>query len=126
MRKYYASPDSGNVQLALFATQHVVCDHEGLSIYPTGNTTGYVLLSDQGANRFHVFPREGVPGQPHNHPLLKVVNVAAIESDGSDVTPFSLNDTFKNGMFAVMSTNKTFHFYKWEDIAGTDLKVVAQ
>jgi len=35
----------------------------------------------------------------------------------------ALNDTFKSGIFVAMSDNKTFHFYKWEDIAGEDLKI---
>jgi 3-phytase len=54
---------------------------------------------------------------------LKIANVAARESDGSDVTAAPLNDTFKHGIFVVMSTDKTFHYYRWEDIAGKELKV---
>jgi 3-phytase len=121
VRKYYASPDSGSVQLALFATQNVADDHEGLSIYKASDKTGYILMSDQGANRFHVFPREGTNNSPHDHPLLKVFHVTAMESDGSDVTHLPLNKTFKHGLFVAMSTDKTFHFYRWEDIAGNDL-----
>jgi 3-phytase len=26
-------------------------------------------------------------------------------------------------MFVVMSADKTFHYYRWEDIAGTELKM---
>ena len=124
VRKYYAEPDSSNIQLALFAAKDVVCDHEGLTIYQASDSTGYIILSDQGANRFQVFPREGTNSKPHNHPLLKVFNAKAIECDGCDITHLPMNDTFKHGMFVAMSTDKTFHFYKWEDIAGKDLTIV--
>ena len=43
--------------------------------------TGYILVSDQAADQFHVFPREGEPGKPHSHPLLKTVRVRAHLSD---------------------------------------------
>jgi 3-phytase len=52
-----------------------------------------------------------------------VVKVAARDSDGSDVTAVSLNNTFKHGLFVAMSTDRTFHFYRWEDIAGKTLLV---
>jgi 3-phytase len=119
IRQYYASPDSSNRQLSLFATTGVTCDHEGLSIYSTSDTTGYILLSDQQANQFQIFEREGF-----QHKLLKIVKVAAKESDGSEVIPVPLNSTFAHGLFVVMSTDRTFHFYRWEDIAGKDLKVM--
>jgi len=116
VRQFNVSPDSSNTQLALFATTGVKEDHEGLSIYPTSQNAGYILLSDQQSNQFHIFTREGNEGKPYEHKLVKIVKVAAKDSDGSDVTPVSLNDTFKHGMFVVMSTDKTFHFYRWEDM----------
>lgn len=121
VRQFYASPDSSGKELSLFATKGVKNDHEGLSIFPTSGTTGYILLSDQQANRFHIYSREGNKEQPYVHKLLKVVKVAARDSDGSDVTSTPLNETFKHGLFVVMSTDKTFHFYRWEDIAGKTL-----
>ncbi|PBQ30482.1 3-phytase [Sphingobacteriaceae bacterium] len=121
VRQFYASPDSSGKELSLFATAGVKNDHEGLSVYPTSEKTGYILLSDQQANRFHIFSREGAAGQPYSHKLLKIVKVAAIDSDGSDVTAIPLNETFKHGLFVVMSTDKTFHYYRWEDVAGKTL-----
>jgi len=121
VRQFYASPDSSNKQLALFATKGVKQDHEGISIFPTSDKTGYILLSDQQANRFHIYSREGDTASQFNHKLVKIVKVAAKDSDGSDVTATRLNDTFKHGLFVAMSTDKTFHFYRWEDIAGKTL-----
>ena len=67
VRKYYADPGKGNRQLALFATTGFTEDHEGISIYQSSATEGYVLVSDQGANKFHIFSREGTPQNPHDH-----------------------------------------------------------
>lgn len=123
VRQYYADPAKGNKQLSLFGTTGFAEDHEGISIYKLTAATGYILVSDQGANRFQIFSREGTKKNPFEHKYLKTVNVAATESDGSEVTSIPLNKTFKHGLFVVMSTDKTFHFYRWEDIAGKDLKI---
>jgi 3-phytase len=123
VRQYYASPEKGNNELALFATTGITEDHEGLSIYKTSATTGYILLSDQEVNQFRIYSREGTKENPYEHKLLKIIKVSARESDGSDVTEMPLNDVFRHGMFVAMSTNKTFHYYRWEDIAGNELEV---
>lgn len=118
VRQYDAEPNKGDTPLAIFGTTGFKADHEGISIYKLSDTTGYILVSDQGANRFQIFSREGT-----THKLLKVVNVAARQSDGSDVVSVPLNKTFKHGLFVVMSDDKTFHYYRWEDIAGKELKI---
>ena len=81
------------------------------------------MVSDQGANRFQIFSRQGTHQNPFEHRLVKVVNVTARQSDGSDVVNVPLNNTFKHGLFVVMSDDKTFHYYRWEDIAGKELKI---
>ncbi|MGN7886954.1 phytase [Dyadobacter sp. 22481] len=124
VRKYYADPEKGNEELALFATTGFTEDHEGISIYHLTDSTGYILVSDQGANSFQIFPREGTSGKPNEHPLLRKVTVKASHSDGSDVASLPLNAQFRNGLFVAMSDDKTFHLYRWEDIAGKDLKSI--
>ncbi|AIL45525.1 phytase [Elizabethkingia anophelis] len=47
----------------------------------------------------------------------------ANKSDGSDMVSIPLNATFRHGLFVVMSDDKTFHYYRWEDIAGEELDV---
>ncbi len=118
VRKYHAHPDKGNEELAFFATEGFADDHEGISIYKSGAGTGYILVSDQQANSFRIFPREGADGNPHHHPFIKSVKVQAQQSDGSEVTSLPLNDHFRHGLFVAMSDDRTFHFYRWEDIAG--------
>jgi len=122
VKQYYADPEKGNQQLALFATEGFKEDHEGISIYKLTDSTGYILVSDQGANRFQVFSREGTKANPFEHTHLKTVPVMATQSDGSDVVSSHLNDTFQHGLFVAMSDDKTFHYYRWEDIAGQELK----
>ncbi|RAJ87984.1 3-phytase [Chitinophaga dinghuensis] len=121
VRQYYADPAKGNEELSQFAKTGFAEDHEGISIFKTAPGKGYILVSDQGANKFQIFRREGTASNPHQHDLLKVVTVKAGHSDGSDVVNIPLNETFKHGLFVVMSDDKTFHYYRWEDIAGKDL-----
>jgi 3-phytase len=124
VRKYAADPEApdANKELALFGTTGFASDHEGISIYKHPDGTGYLLVSDQQALRFQVFPREGAPGRPHEHVMLKAFDVAAIESDGSEVTSTALPG-FPRGLFVAMSEGRVFHYYSWEDVArATGLK----
>lgn len=116
VHKYYADPEKGNTELALFATKGFISDHEGISIYPTSDTTGYILVSNQQKNTFMVYPREGKGGRAQDHPLIAEIPVSTIESDGSDVTSVPLGDRFPKGLFVAMSNGKVFHYYDWRDM----------
>ena len=123
VRKYYADPAKGNEELALFATKGFKEDNEGISIYKTADSTGYLLVSDQAANHFQVFSREGSKQDPNHHVLITSIPTSTNNSDGSDIYLGALNDDFKHGIFVAMSDNKTFQFYRWEDLAGKKLKI---
>ncbi|MEP6834630.1 MAG: phytase [Gemmatimonas sp.] len=116
VRQYFADPDSSSKQLALFATTGVVEDHEGLAIYSTGNGTGYIILSDQGANRIQVFAREGTSSNPFDHRRLAVIPVRAQQTDGLEVTEQALGAGYPRGMLVMMSNRGAFHFYDWRDV----------
>lgn len=116
VRKYYADPALGNKELALFATEGFSEDHEGISVYCDGPKQGYIIVSDQGANKFHLFPRQGTAEEPHHHPQVKVVELATIESDGSEVTAIAVSEKFPRGLFVAMSDNRTFQLYSWQDL----------
>jgi len=118
VRKYYADAEKGNEELALFATTGITDDHEGLSIYKEKDGKGYIILSDQQANKFHLFIREGSKSNPHDHQLVRIVSAQTDESDGSDILNMPMNATFTNGIFVAMSADQTFQFYKAEDIIG--------
>ena len=121
VRKYYADTLQSNMELAHFAKEGFSMDHEGISLYETSDSTGYLLVSDQGSNRFHIFPREGRTGNAHDHPDLRSVQVKAMESDGSEITSFPLGPKFPRGVFVVMSTDRTFHYYLPEKVLGDSL-----
>ncbi len=122
VRKYHADPAKGNNELALFAKEGYTEDNEGISIYKTSDTTGYILVSDQSANQFKVYSREGGKNA-NDHPLITSIKTSTNQSDGSDIVSVPLNGDFKHGLFVAMSDNKTFQFYRWEDLAGKKLKI---
>lgn len=115
IRKYYAHPDSSNQELAFFGTKGFADNHEGISFYKRSDGTGYIVVSDQQANQFHLFPREGAAGNPHDHPLVKTVKTSTIESDGSELTSAPIPG-FPGGLFVAMSDDKTFQFYSWDEL----------
>ena len=123
IRKYHADPDAENAQdeLALFGTDGFTEDREGISIYFINDGRGYILVSDQQANKFRIYKREGETDNPHDHQMIKVITVSTSESDGSEITNVSLNQKFPFGLFVAMSDDKTFQYYSWQDIAGDDL-----
>jgi 3-phytase len=116
--QYYADAEKGNEELALFATTGITGDHEGLSIYQEKGGKGYIILSDQQANKFHLFTREGTKNKPYEHRLVRIVLAQTLESDGSEILNLTLNPTFPKGIFVAMSTDQTFQYYSAEDIVG--------
>jgi len=123
VHKYLADPDApgADQELAFFGTDGFTGDQEGISIYKVNDGTGYILVSDQQANTFRIYKREGEPGAPHDHQLVKIVKVSTNESDGSDVTNIPVDGRFPSGLFVAMSDDQTFHYYSWDDFAGDDL-----
>lgn len=115
VRKYYAHPDSTKEELAIFATSGFTDNHEGISIYKTDSLMGYIIVSDQQANQFQLFSREGDATNPHEHKLIGVLKASTIESDGNDVTSISLPQ-FPNGLFVAMSDDRTFQIYQWPEV----------
>lgn len=114
IRKYIADPAAKNDnELAMFGKTGFKQDHEGIAIYKTSATKGYILVSNQQANTFMVYPREGANGNLNEYPLLAEVPTSTIECDGADVTNVNLGPKFPNGMFVAMSNGMTFHFYDW-------------
>lgn len=128
IRKYHADPDQpdAGAQLALFGTDDFAGDMEGISIYDMGDGTGYIIVSDQEANDFLIYPREGNDGDIHSHTQLKRVRVRSVKSDGNEVTWVELSSLYPGGLFVAMSDNRTFHYYAWEQFAnapGIELEI---
>lgn len=119
VRKYNADPDApdADVELAFFADEGFELDQEGISIYKKDETTGYIIVSDQQADQFWLFPREGSSTNPHEHLPVKVVKASTDSSDGSDVVSTPLPG-FPEGLFVAMTEGKKFHYYSWTDMIG--------
>jgi 3-phytase len=115
IRKYKADPAlKDDKELAFFGQKDFKADHEGIAIYKKTDSTGYILVSNQQANSFMVYPREGVDGNPNSYKLLAEVPTSTIECDGADVTSINLGGPYKNGLFVAMSNGMTFHYYAWD------------
>lgn len=121
LRKYYADPAKGNDALALFGEGDFAVDNEGIAIYKTSKTDGYILVSDQGARQLKVYDRN--PSKINQHHLLATLKYAANQTDGIEVVSKFINRDFKHGLLVAMSDNKTFQYYRWEDLAGKTLKI---
>lgn len=115
VRKYYAHPSKGDQELALFATSDFARDHEGISIYKNSDTTGYIIVSDQQANAFNIYPREGVGANPHQHNLITKIKTVTHESDGNEVSSKRFGNLYPYGFFVAMDDHRVFHIYDWRD-----------
>ena len=115
VRKYYADPAKGNQELVLFGQKDFKEDVEGISIYDTGNGKGYILISNQQADTFNVYRREGNNGNANQHYRIAEIPVSTKESDGSEVVNVNLGPKFPNGVFVAMTNGKVFHYYDWRE-----------
>ena len=117
IKKYYADPaKNDNTELAFFGQKDFKSDNEGIAIYKTTATTGYLLVSNQQANSFIVYKREGSANNAHLHEKIADIPVSTIECDGADATSVHLGSKFPKGILMAMSNGMTFHFYDWNNI----------
>jgi 3-phytase len=121
IRKYVADPDAPDAgrELSVFGTEAYLGDREGLAVYPTGTSTGYIVSSDQVPNgtRLLIYPREGTPDNPHQHPCLAVLPTESDATDGLDATSVALPG-FPSGLLVMMNSGpKNFLIYNWQTIA---------
>ena len=128
VHKFHADPALGNARLALFATADGISgEREGMAIYSCADGTGYLLLSNQGEtdNNVKVYPREGAPGNPHQHNLVTtIVTNGSASTDGLDVTNRPTSGDFGHGFLITHNSPGTnFRLYAWEDIAQSYLTV---
>ena len=129
IHKWLADPDAAGAdrELALFGTTGYQRDREGLGIYARADGTGYIVSVDQlpGESIFHVYPREGEPGRPHDHTrVLLSFTGGADSTDGLEVTSENLGPTLPEGaLIAMNSASRNFLVFPWPKVAA-HLKVV--
>ena len=98
-------------------------DVEGLALYRTGETSGYLLASSQGNNTYAVYDREG-----DNTFLGRFAIVTddasgidgSEETDGIDATAANLGPNFPKGVFIAQDgyndpsgSNQNFKIVDW-------------
>jgi len=117
IRKYYADPAKNKDQeIAFFGQKDFKSDNEGIAIYKKTDTTGYILVSNQQANTFVVYKREGTAENRNHHKKIAEIPTSTVECDGADATSVNLGNKFPNGMLVAMSNGMTFHYYDWNNI----------
>ena len=113
IHKYYADPSKGNEELALFGLEDFKDDHEGIAIYKSSDSTGYILVSNQQDNSYNIYPREGENGNPNQHTMITKVPLSTVESDGADALAIPAGSKFPKGFLVAMSNGRVFHYYDW-------------
>jgi 3-phytase len=104
--RYSAEPNGGTQRTRVDSTKggHLKADIEGLAVYQGPHGTGYLIASNQGANDYAVYRREG------KNEFIGFFTVAGndalgidgtSETDGIDVSSAALGPAFPNGVFVV-------------------------
>jgi 3-phytase len=105
-----------------------VADIEGLEIWAGPSGTGFIVLSNQGADNYAVYRREG------NNAYVGSFHIVAdadrgidgvSETDGLDVVSGPLGARFPDGLLVVQDgrnlsprERQNYKFVSWRDIAG--------
>jgi 3-phytase len=127
--RYGAEPDAGTERRQLDSTDggHLKADAEGVAIFRGKDGAGFVILSNQGADNYSVYRREGDNAFIGQFSI--VANDAlgidgASETDGLDVTSTPLGKSFPQGLLVVQdgrnitpTQKQNFKLVPWERVA---------
>ena len=123
--KYGANPSDGDIG-SLVEDEigtHLTADVEGLTIYYSGDSTGYLIASSQGDNTYAVYKREGENSYIGQFAIVDGNNIDGTSgTDGIDVCNMYLGANFSQGIFVVQDGkndvgNQNFKAVPWENIA---------
>jgi 3-phytase len=126
--KFNAEPDGGEAITQIDNTEeggHLTADVEGVTLYPTSDGGGYLIVSSQGSSTFVVYERGGDNAYIGTFRIVETDSVDAVSgTDGLDVTPFALGDAFPDGVLVVQDdlnidpqSTQNFKLVSWEAIA---------
>ena len=123
IHKWHADPDHPDAgrELVHFARTGFRGDREGIGIYARPDGTGYIVCTDQldGNSEYHLYPREGAPGDPHDHSKeIAVIRGGADATDGLEISSAALGPSLPHGLMITMNSKpQNFLVFKWDDIA---------
>jgi 3-phytase len=128
--RYAAEPDGGTERRQLDSTAEggrLKADVEGVGLFRGKGGAGYVIVSNQGADNFAVYRREG------DNPFIGFFSIVAndalgidgaSETDGLDVTSAALGAAFPQGLLVVQDgrnitpvERQNFKLVPWERVA---------
>ena len=123
IHKWHADPDHPEAgrELAVFGRSGFRGDREGIAVYALPDGTGYIVCTDQleRNSEYHVYSREGVPGNPHDHSReLGVLQGGADSTDGLEISSRPLGQALPHGVLIAMnSAPRNFLVFRWQDVA---------
>ncbi|MBV6416667.1 MAG: hypothetical protein CMLOHMNK_01275 [Steroidobacteraceae bacterium] len=126
--RYSAEPQGGTARRAVgrIGPGELTADAEGLGLWAGPNGTGYIVLSNQGADNYAVFRREGDNAFVGFFSIVanRALGIdGASETDGLDVTSSPLGPQYPRGLLVVQDGRnigpnepQNFKFVSWEDV----------
>jgi 3-phytase len=126
--RYSAEPDGGDTRRQIDSTTggRLTADAEGLAIFHGPGDTGYLVLSNQGADNYALYRREG------DNEFIGVFQVGAndalgidgaSETDGLEVTSRPLGPDFPHGLLVVQDgrnitplERQNFKLVPWQNV----------
>ena len=127
--RYSAEPHGGSERTRIDATGDgggLTDDVEGVALWLGGNGTGYLIVSNQGADNYAVYRREGDNAYVgHFHVVADSARGldGASETDGLEVTSADLGGRFGNGLLVVQDGRniapeeaQNFKYVSWQDV----------
>jgi 3-phytase len=124
--KYNANPSSLEEGVLIDSIgPNLAADVEGLTIYYSSKTTGYLIASSQGDNTYAIYTREGDNKFIGRFAIVDSENIDGTSStDGIDVCNMSLGKNFSQGAFIVQDDEndkgkQNFKVVPWENIASS-------
>ena len=93
----------------------IVGDPEGVAIYKTSDTEGYIILSSQGGNEFNLYDRNSLD-------FIRKFKINSVQdTDGLDVTSETIEGIFPKGFLVVqdginLPSNQNFKVVSMEEV----------
>jgi len=128
--RYGADPGSGSARRAIDqvgGASGLVADLEGVSIWHGRGGGGYIVLSNQGANRYAVYRRDDTNAYVGSFELVDDARTGidgTADTDGLAVTSQPVGPRFPDGLLVVQDgsnlpagQNQNFKYVSWRDVA---------
>jgi 3-phytase len=129
--RYSAKPDGGNGRREIDrvdSANGLKADIEGVEIWAGPDGTGYIVLSNQGADNYAVYRRDGDNAYVGSFHIVADPDRAidgVSETDGLDVVSAPLGAKFPQGLLVVQDgrnlsprERQNYKYVSWRDIAG--------